>query len=179
MISTQTKLERKVQAGRPKLERRFGIRRRKSELKPQQLDFLNHYLDPKSGTYGNALQSAIRAGYGPEYAQTLTSRLPRWLSDNVRRYADRFDDDLLFKRHEELLNKRDRAVISVEKNGQKIYELIDEPDTHAVSKGLDMAYKIKDTYAPEKHLGLQVQVLELGRQLAGVLQTLNGRQREG
>ena len=34
---------------------------------PRQALFLKHYLDPKSPTFSNALQSALKAGYEQEY----------------------------------------------------------------------------------------------------------------
>ena len=45
-------------------------------------------------------------------------------------------DAFLLKRHRSLLNKKDPEG---------------EPDTQSVSKGLDMAYKLKGSYAPDKH----------------------------
>ena len=74
-------------------------------------------------------------------------------SENLRKpkiknaIADVLTDDLLSKRHLELLNKRE--VIKMF-NGEG--EVIDQPDTQAVSKGLEMAYKIKGSYAPERKL---------------------------
>lgn len=52
-------------------------------LTPKQELFLSLYTDPKSSTFGNATQSAIKAGYGKEYAENLTSQLPDWLSENL------------------------------------------------------------------------------------------------
>lgn len=50
---------------------------------PRQAEFLKHYLDPKSETFSNALQSALKAGYKQEYAESLTSKMPSWLSEKV------------------------------------------------------------------------------------------------
>jgi phage terminase small subunit len=55
------------------------------ELSPQQVDFLRYYTDPKSGTFSNATQSAIKAGYSQDYADNLTSLMPDWLSENIGR----------------------------------------------------------------------------------------------
>lgn len=51
------------------------------DLTPKQADFLRYYLNPKSETYSNALQSALKAGYAQEYAENLTSEMPDWLSE--------------------------------------------------------------------------------------------------
>lgn len=54
-----------------------------SELSPQQQLFLKGYLDPKSLTWGNALQSALKAGYTQEYSESITAKMPDWLAENV------------------------------------------------------------------------------------------------
>lgn len=51
---------------------------------PRQTLFLAYYLDPKSDTFSNALQSGLRAGYTEEYSKTLTSQLPDWLSESIK-----------------------------------------------------------------------------------------------
>lgn len=52
-------------------------------LNPQQELFLYSYTNPKSETFGNALQSALKAKYSQEYAENITSELPDWLSENL------------------------------------------------------------------------------------------------
>lgn len=53
------------------------------ELTPQQIAFLKGYTDPKSPTWGNALQSALKAGYSQEYSESITAKMPDWLAENV------------------------------------------------------------------------------------------------
>ena len=48
---------------------------------PRQSLFLSHYLNPKSETFSNALQSALKAGYAQEYAENITGQMPGWLSE--------------------------------------------------------------------------------------------------
>lgn len=50
---------------------------------PRQQLFLAHYLDPKSDTFSNALQSGLKAGYTEEYSKTIVSQLPDWLSESI------------------------------------------------------------------------------------------------
>lgn len=50
-------------------------------LNPQQQEFLKHFLDPKSETFGNYTQSAIKAGYSPDYADNISSLMPKWLDE--------------------------------------------------------------------------------------------------
>lgn len=67
-------------------------------LTPQQELFLANYTNPKSKTFSNALQSALEAGYAQEYAESITSQLPDWLSENL-------GDFNRLKRAEKLLDK--------------------------------------------------------------------------
>lgn len=53
------------------------------ELNEQQITFLKAYTDPKSPTWSNALQSALKAGYSQEYAESITAQMPNWLSENL------------------------------------------------------------------------------------------------
>ena len=52
---------------------------------PRQALFLSKYLNPDSPTFANALQSALKAGYSQEYAGQLTSQMPKWLLENLRK----------------------------------------------------------------------------------------------
>lgn len=54
-------------------------------LTPQQESFLAAYTNPKSETFGNALQSALKAGYSQEYSESITHQLPDWLAENLGR----------------------------------------------------------------------------------------------
>ena len=48
--------------------------------------FLSYYMSPDSETFSNARQSALKAGYGPEYAENLTGQMPTWLSDYIGKH---------------------------------------------------------------------------------------------
>lgn len=68
---------------------------------PRQAEFLINYLDPKSETFSNALQSAIKAGYSQEYGENIMSLMPDWLSESI---ADSELLKLAEKRLKQLLN---------------------------------------------------------------------------
>lgn len=53
------------------------------DLTPIQQLFLKAYLDPKSPTWGNALQSGLKAGYSQEYSESITAQMPNWLSESL------------------------------------------------------------------------------------------------
>jgi len=70
------------------------------KLDPRQAEFLACYLNPKSETFGNALQSALRASYSEEYANNITNLMPTWLSENIGKYnrllkAEKVLDEML------------------------------------------------------------------------------------
>ncbi len=50
---------------------------------PRQEKFLLAYLNPKSPTWSNALQSALSAGYSQETSENLMSTMPKWLSESL------------------------------------------------------------------------------------------------
>lgn len=52
-------------------------------LTPQQERFLACYTNPKSETFGNASQSAMKAGYKKDYADNITAEMPDWLQENL------------------------------------------------------------------------------------------------
>ncbi len=67
---------------------------------PRQALFLKAYLDPKSDTFSNAYQSAIKVGYADEYAKSILSKDLDWLAENVKnekllKKAERNIDELL------------------------------------------------------------------------------------
>lgn len=52
-------------------------------LTPQQEEFLAQYTNPKSANFGNAFQSALKAGYSQTYAENITDAMPEWLLENI------------------------------------------------------------------------------------------------
>ena len=52
-------------------------------IDPRQAQCLVFYQDPKSDTFGNLYQSALRAGFLDAYARNISERKPNWLTENV------------------------------------------------------------------------------------------------
>lgn len=50
---------------------------------PRQQLFLKYWLDPREKTFSNAYKSALKAGYGEEYAKNITGQNPDWLSEYI------------------------------------------------------------------------------------------------
>lgn len=69
-------------------------------MNPQRALFKENYCNPESETFGNAYQSAIKAGFSEDYATTITapSREIEWVAEIVR------DVEMLSKA-EKVLNK--------------------------------------------------------------------------
>jgi hypothetical protein len=53
-------------------------------LDPRQALFIKFYTDPKSDTFANQEQSAIRAGYSETYAHVISGAKPDWLTENIQ-----------------------------------------------------------------------------------------------
>lgn len=65
---------------------------------PRQSLFLSYYIDPKSETFSNAYQSALKAGYEDDYAKVILSKDLEWLSSSV-------NDSALLNKAEKRLNQ--------------------------------------------------------------------------
>lgn len=124
---------------------------KKPRLTKKQRGFVKDYVKT-----GNGQQSAMR-----NYDVSSKESAEALASENLTKPAiiqaiqERLPDDLLAERHLELLNKREtETVYETSGTGEdKITTSITidrGPDTQAVTKALDMAYKLKGTYAPEK-----------------------------
>lgn len=50
---------------------------------PRQQLFLAYYKDPKSPTFCNARQSALRAGFAENYADNILDQQPTWLMESL------------------------------------------------------------------------------------------------
>lgn len=57
----------------------------KKNLDGRQIDFLAHFLDPKSETFSDAKNSALAAGFTQKYAENITALMPAWLGDAIGR----------------------------------------------------------------------------------------------
>lgn len=72
--------------------------------------------------------------------------------------AERIPDSLLEEKHIALLEKLEMKRTFNQDIGEWIEIETGQIDTIAVSKGLDMAYKLKGAYAPEKSIATNVNI---------------------
>ena len=108
-------------------------------LTKKQKGFVRDYVKT-----GNGTQSALK------HYDTKNENVARSIaSENLTKpavakaIAARLPDDLLEEKHLALLNRLDDTG---------------GIDVQAVAKGLDMAYKVKGSYAPEKNINLNIDV---------------------
>ena len=88
----------------------------------------------------------LQEGYSEVYAKNgHIAETDSW-QELMRTYLP---DELLAKRHKELLNKRELVKIFNHTTGEYEKELYDSPDTQAVSKGLELGYRIKGKFPKE------------------------------
>lgn len=134
------------------------------KLTHKEKGFVKDILQGETGT-----QAALN-NYDTEDRNTAAAIASENLTkpNIVNAIQDALPDDLLAERHLELLNKRDEYVwyedvYDTESKNRKRVDVIPHHidlgvDVNAVSKALDLAYKVKGSYAPEKSLALNVQV---------------------
>lgn len=108
------------------------------KLTKKQKGFVKDYVET-----GNGTQAALK-NYDTENPLVAASIATENLTKPyiVKAIADRIPDDLLEEKHLALLNKEDEKGI----------------DAQAVAKGLDMAYKLKGSYAAEKQITTNLHV---------------------
>lgn len=79
---------------------------RKKNYTPQQVEFAMRYFLPDSPTYGNALQSALKAGYSQEYAESITIRNLDWMEKVLSEIVGKPEDkQSLINKAKKVLNK--------------------------------------------------------------------------
>ena len=89
-------------------------------LEPRQVEFLKNYLDPKSDTFSNCVQSGIKAGFSEEYSRNLLSLMPDWLSTSIDRTrmlvkAEKRLEEAISLPIVDIEGKTDKAVIDASK----------------------------------------------------------------
>jgi phage terminase small subunit len=118
------------------------------ELSKKQKGFVKDYVET-----GNGTQSALNNYDTKDYstAGNIASEnleKPK-IQDAIRSIAEQIPDNLLVEKHLELLKKREKVFKNNNKTGV-IEEVGEDIDAFAVKSALDMAYKLKGSYSPEK-----------------------------
>lgn len=114
-------------------------------LSKKEKGFIKDYLET-----GNGVQSALN-NYDTEDYSTAGVIAHENLKKPkiIKAITELLPDDLLAEKHLKLLNKQ-QVLITKNEDGEADIIQTGEIDVQAVAKGLDMAYKLKGNYAPEK-----------------------------
>ena len=79
---------------------------KEKEFTPQQIKFAMFYYLPDSPTFGNALQSALRAGFSDQYARSITVKNLNWIKDVVSEIGGKgVTKDKLVRKAKRVLDK--------------------------------------------------------------------------
>lgn len=79
---------------------------KKKEFTPQQIKFAMFYYLPDSPTYGNARQSALRAGFSDKYSRNITVKNLNWIKDVVLEIGGKgVTKDKLVRKAKKVLDK--------------------------------------------------------------------------
>lgn len=119
------------------------------KLTKKQVGFVKDYVKTGNGTLAVMNNYAAKNNIVAKSIATENLTKP-YIKAAIQSITDSIPDELLLERHLELLNKID--VLS----GQL--------DAQVVLRALDMAYKLKGHYAPEKTLSMVVEVNEEDKQ---------------
>ncbi len=107
------------------------------------------YLELQKPEHKGLITSAMRAlDFTPSLidSPTQVTRTKSWKA----LLDERLSEDLLTRRHTELLNKRDGTYVTIGRGKSRRVEFIDKgPDTTAVARGLELAYKLRGSFVPE------------------------------
>lgn len=127
-----------------------------ARLRPEEKKFALEFI--KNG--GNATQAVLDAGIESKTRNAAGVKGNKLLNrprvqQEIQSIADSIPDKLLIERHLQLLNVP--KIKRTYRKGELEHET-EELDSNAISRGLDMAYKIKGTYAPEKNVNLNVDI---------------------
>lgn len=129
----------------------------KQKLTKKQRGFVKDYLET-----GNGTEAAVR-NYGVKDRSVARSVGSENLAKPyiIDAIAEALPNDLLAEKHLELLNKKEVLIRNNVTSGEIEVVPTGEIDVQAVSKGLEMAYKIKGSYAAEKSINLNINTEEL------------------
>jgi hypothetical protein len=107
------------------------------QLDPRQKMCWSSYINPSSETFGNATQSAIKAGYTPDYADQITT--VDWFKGKVRRL------NMVSKAERNLDNTLDLVTLNKEgyEDPQLLKIKIDVSKTIVQTLGKDEGYSTK------------------------------------
>ena len=123
-------------------------------LTPKQYKYVLGKLEGKTDTQAAQDAYDIKSSNPGNVAGVIASHNNK--NELIRNAIDQaLTDSLLATKHLALLNKEE-TIVKIDKDGQPNIIKTGEIDVMAVSKALDLAYKIKGTFAPEKKITVTI-----------------------
>ncbi len=126
--------------------------RKKGRINPKRTVILPQHravLNEIQNNGGKITKAMIAMSYSKKFAESQSMQLKESKSWQAL-MDENLPVDLVAERHQELLNKRARRDIK-DSTGKIIeYGVDDGPDTQAVTKALEMAYKLRGAYIKEE-----------------------------
>ena len=126
-------------------------------LDPRQKLCWEYYISPKSETFGNAYQSAVRVGYEESYATQIT--VSQWFIDKVRRLnlvskGEKVLDETLemdtnnhIKVGDEIVIKIDPALMKIKQDTAKfVLERLGKDEGYTTKSELGVIGELKITF---------------------------------
>jgi hypothetical protein len=125
----------------------------KKKRRPPRVDILPKHRKvleelQKPENKGYLSKAMIAASYSRRYAETKSIALKGSRSFQAL-LDEHLPEDLVAVRHRELLNKRARRNVYDNKGNIIEYGVDDGPDTSAVTKAIEMAYKLRGVYSKD------------------------------
>lgn len=119
---------------------------KKDKLSKKEKGFVKDWLET-----GNGVQSALKNYDTDDYSTAGVIAHENLKKPKIiKLISDMLPDELLAEKHLKLLNKQQVQLKNNVSSGEIDIIQTGEIDPMAVAKGLDMAYKLKGSYAPEK-----------------------------
>lgn len=120
-----------------------------ARLSKKQKGFVKDYIKTGNGVK-SALNNYDTKDYNTANQIAIENLQKPTVQNAIKSIADSIPDDLLIKKHIQLLNKEEVVTKNNMTTGEVDVKKTGQIDAQAVKAGLDMAYKLKGAYAADK-----------------------------
>lgn len=127
------------------------------KLTKKQQGFVKDYIATGNGTQSALNNYDIESDKPEKVASVIaTENLAKPSIQNaIKSIAESIPDELIIEKHLALLNKQEVLIKTID--GETKVIPTGEIDVQAVKAGLDMTYKLRGLYAPDKSINLNVE----------------------
>ena len=127
------------------------------KLSKQKKGFVKDYVETHNGTQAVLNNMEVK---NENVAGVTATRLLRdvKIQNAIKSIAEQIPDSLLVDKLKLLLNKEEVVTKNNMTTGEIDVIPTGQIDVQAVSKGLDMTFKLKGAYAPDKTINLNIEI---------------------